>query len=120
MVRIFLATSEFVSPDAQCSTILARNAWCGDARLRRVSRSSALVSSEVGFNSANCRPLGFMHLANHNWTWYVYLFCSRGLEMTIDATLRHTAEDQWLTVEVLRSVDGSFEERYESTATRVR
>ncbi len=40
--------------------------------------------------------------------------------MTIDATLRHTAEDQWLTVEVLRSVDGSFEERYESTATRVR
>ena len=57
MVRSFLATSEFVSPDAHCSTILARNAWCGDARLRRVSRSSALVSSEVSFNSANCRPL---------------------------------------------------------------
>ena len=61
-----------------CSTILARNAWCGDARLRRVSRSSALVSSEVSFNSANCRPLCFMHLADHNWTWYVYRFLFQG------------------------------------------
>ena len=45
---------------------------------------------------------------------------SLGFEMTIDATHRYSENGLWRTVELLRSVDGSFEERYESTATRVR
>ena len=75
--QLLVGTNSSV-PNAHCARF-----WPGTLSAATPSAASQSLK-RFGFfrgslDSANCRPLCFMHLADHNWNGMSTVFCSRGL-----------------------------------------